>query len=181
MKDMESSVGASSEHKPAQGRQHLKLSEYAALWEAFKIAVDSIWSHKMRSILTLLGIIIGVTAVVTVGAAIEGLGEYVSSGLESFMGNNTFTVTRISGRRLSNEQYMELIRKSKAISLEEMEIVKEKCTECAAISPSLSRRDTTKRGGVSFNEATIRGIGDEFSQIQDLELQSGRFLSAFVV
>ncbi|MBP1599964.1 MAG: hypothetical protein H6Q06_115, partial [Acidobacteria bacterium] len=45
----------------------------AALWEALVIAVDSIWSHKLRSFLTLLGVIIGVASVVAVGASIEGL------------------------------------------------------------------------------------------------------------
>ena len=51
-------------------------------WEATRIALDSIRAHKMRSVLTLLGIIIGVASVVTVGGAIEGLGYYVKpSGL----------------------------------------------------------------------------------------------------
>ena len=52
----------------------------AALGEAVTIALDSIWSHKMRSILTLVGIIIGVASVVTVGGAIEGLGVTLPPG-----------------------------------------------------------------------------------------------------
>ena len=48
-------------------------------WEATRIALDSIRAHKMRSVLTLLGIIIGVASVVTVGGAIEGLG-YLNKG-----------------------------------------------------------------------------------------------------
>jgi len=44
---------------------------HAALWEALVIAADSVWSHKLRSFLTLLGIIIGVASVVAVGGAIE--------------------------------------------------------------------------------------------------------------
>src|SRR5881397_3148964 len=52
-------------------------------WEATRIALDSIRAHKMRSVLTLLGIIIGVASVVTVGGAIEGLGYYVKDRLVS--------------------------------------------------------------------------------------------------
>ena len=43
---------------------------------AFRLAVDSIRAHKLRSFLTLLGVIIGVASVILVGAAIEGLGVY---------------------------------------------------------------------------------------------------------
>ena len=51
-----------------------KICSHSATWEAFFVAVDSIWSHKLRSALTLLGMIIGVASVVAVGGAIEGFG-----------------------------------------------------------------------------------------------------------
>jgi putative ABC transport system permease protein len=180
MKDMKSSVDASPETEPVQNKQYSKLSAYAALWEAFNIAIDSIWSHKMRSILTLLGIIIGVAAVVTVGAAIEGLGYYISSSLEGVLGSNTFTVTRIAGAT-SYEDYLELIKKNKPIRLEEMNAVEERCEGCYAISPNMGRNDTVKRGNLVFDDANIRGISEDFPKIQDLELAGGRFFSSFDV
>ena len=134
----------------------------------------------MRSILTLLGIILGVAAVVTVGAAIEGLGHYVSDSLEGVLGSNTFTVTRIAGVR-SYEEYIELIRKNKPIRLLEMNKVEERCVSCDAISPNMNRNDNIKRGSLVFDEASIRGISDDFPKIQELELTSGRFISAFDV
>ncbi len=60
----------------------------AALWEALVIAVDSIWSHKLRSFLTLLGVIIGVASVVAVGASIEGFGKYINDRLTSVFGSS---------------------------------------------------------------------------------------------
>ena len=177
---MKSSDSDSPATIPASKKIHSKLSAYAALWEAFRIAIDSIWAHKMRSILTLLGIIIGVAAVVTVGAAIEGLGQYVSTSLEGVLGSNTFTVSQF-GRIRSYEEYMELIRKNKPVYLIDMKAVKERCGDCEAISPQIRRNDTVKRGSVAFQEARITGISEDFPRIQDLELSEGRFISAFDV
>lgn len=168
--------------KASEGQQlKSKMGIYTTLWEALRIAVDSIWAHKMRSILTLLGIIIGVTAVVTVGAAIEGLGHYVSDNLEHVLGSNTFTVARIAGFRLSYEEFMDLIKKNKSIELIDMKTVEERCQDCAAISPTMSRTDKLKRGSIVFEEARIQGVSQDFPKIQGLDLSAGRFLSAFDV
>jgi len=80
-----------------------RLTPLVSLWEALRIAVDSIWSHKLRSFLTLLGIIIGVASVVTVGGAIEGLGYYVNDRLVSTFGSNTFIVSRIARINITDE------------------------------------------------------------------------------
>ncbi len=162
------------------GGRHSKLSANAALWEAFRISVDSIWSHKLRSFLTLLGIIIGVASVVAVGAAIEGLGRYVSDSLEGVLGSNSFVVTRI-GRVRSFDEYEEKIRKNKPVYLIDMKIVRERCDNCEAISPELSRSDTVKRGNLVYDEANINGTSEEYPQIKELELAEGRFLSAVEV
>jgi putative ABC transport system permease protein len=177
MIDMKSSDGESPETITAIKKTYSKLSANAALWEAFRIAIDSIWAHKMRSVLTLLGIIIGVASVVTVGAAIEGLGHYVSDSLESVLGSNTFTINRFA-RVTSLEEYLELIRKNKPIRLLEMDAVKEMCEGCEAISPNMNRSDNIKRGNLLYESAGIRGISEDFPKIQELELSGGRFVSA---
>src|SRR5512135_3170298 len=83
----------------------------SALREAFLIAVDSIWTHKLRSVLTLLGIIIGVASVVTVGGAIEGLGSYVKDRLQSTFGSNTFILARVARMNMSREEYEKVIKR----------------------------------------------------------------------
>ena len=95
------------------GRLSGKQRSFAATWEAFLIAVDSIWNHKLRSVLTLLGIIIGVASVVTVGAAIEGMGAYVWQQLSSTFGSNTFIVARIARTNISDEDFEILIKRNK--------------------------------------------------------------------
>lgn len=157
-----------------------RFGNYTALWEAFRISIDNIWAHKLRSFLTLLGIIIGVASVVTVGAAIEGLGHYVSDSLEGVLGSNTFSITRI-GRVRSFEEYEEKIRRNKPVYLLDMKLVMEKCGGCEAISPDMGRSDTVKRGDLVYEEARISGISEEYPKIQELDLSAGRFLSPFEV
>ena len=64
-----------------------------------KIALQSIFSHKLRSFLTLIGIIIGVASVVLVGASISGLNNYVLTRVNKELGANTFYITWAECRR----------------------------------------------------------------------------------
>ena len=110
---MDSSGLQSSPNPPDAGQQMRKRRSFAAIWEAFWIAADSIWTHKLRSVLTLLGIIIGVASVVTVGGAIEGLGAYVWQRLSSTFGSNTFIVARIARTNISDEDFEILNKRNK--------------------------------------------------------------------
>ena len=58
--------------------------------DALKIALRSIFAHKLRAFLTLIGIIIGVASVVTVGASISGLNTYVLDRVSKMLGSNHF-------------------------------------------------------------------------------------------
>lgn len=163
-----------------QGQKRTRRS-YAALWEAFLIAVDSIWTHKLRSFLTLLGIIIGVASVVTVGGAIGGLGEYVSERLSSAFASNTFIVSRFARVNVSAEEAEKLIKRNKNIYPEDMRAVEDKCDSCEAISPLIRQTDDAKRGNQTFYDAAISGVNEDMPRIQTLDLAEGRFISGFDV
>jgi putative ABC transport system permease protein len=178
--EVNTSDGTAMERTKNSEKQISRMSSRTALWEAFRIAVDSIWAHKMRSILTLIGIIIGVTAVVTIGAAIEGLGNYVSSSLEGVLGSNTFTIRRFGSVR-SYEEYQEQIRKTKPIYLIDMKAVMERCGDCYAIAPQMNHSDTVKRGSLFYDSAGLTGTNEDFPKMQDLDLSAGRFISALEV
>lgn len=156
-----------------------RLTPLVSLWEALRIAVDSIWSHKLRSFLTLLGIIIGVASVVTVGGAIEGLGYYVNDRLVSTFGSNTFIVSRIARINITDEEYEKLIRRNKRIQLEDYRALRERCTECEAVALRLSARDDIKAGNSVFYDASVLGVTADIPKIQELEIAEGRFLSHY--
>lgn len=154
-----------------------RVRKSAQLWEAFRIAVDSIGAHKLRSMLTLLGIIIAISSVVTVGGAIEGLGDYAWKELSSTFANNTFIVARIFGGRRSSEDYEKKIKRNKEVHPEDMEAVGELCKGCEAISPMLQGMDTLKRASGVFDDASISGVSADMPKIKSVDLAEGRFLT----
>ncbi|MDR0842645.1 MAG: ABC transporter permease [Acidobacteriota bacterium] len=153
----------------------------AALWEAFRIAVESIWTHKMRSILTLLGIIIGVASVVTVGGAINGLSTTVEDEISSTFASNTFNVARIARTNISEEDWEQIIKRNKNLKREDLEAVMEKCESCQAISPRMQRTADVKRGSRALYDASVRGVSEDMPKIQTLDIDAGRFFSGFDV
>ena len=176
------SSGLQSLPNPQNGGQQIKkLRHFAAIWEAFWIAFDSIWTHKLRSVLTLLGIIIGVASVVTVGGAIEGLGSFVWQRLSSTLGSNTFIVARLIGMNKSDEEYEILLKRNKNIYPADMQAVEEKCLDCEAISPMIRGTDNVKRGNHIYYDARISGVNADMPKIQTLDLAEGRFVSNYDV
>jgi len=166
-------VGTAAASRPRRGRSH------AFIWEALTIAADSIWSHKLRSSLTLLGIIIGVASVVAVGGAIEGLGYYVRDRLVSTFGSNSFVVARIARINVTDEEYEKLVKRNKRIYVDDMRAIRERCERCEAVVVSLRSRDDVKVGNETFNDADINGVSAETPKIQELEVVEGRFLSTY--
>jgi putative ABC transport system permease protein len=153
----------------------------AATWEAFRIAVDSIWSHKLRSTLTLLGIIIGVASVVAVSGAIEGLQSYVTDRLVSTFGSNTFTLAQFARMNASRDDWEKAMRRNKRIHVEDLRAVEERCEGCDALSPILRGTEDAKVENRTFYDASVSGVAASMPRISNIELDEGRFLSTFDV
>ena len=85
------------------------------LAEATRLAVESIWANRLRSFLTLLGVIIGIAAIVATTAVIEGLNKYVAEKL-SDLGTGTFTVRRF-GLITNRQQFLDAARRNRRLRL----------------------------------------------------------------
>ena len=78
--------------------------------DAARIALQSILAHKLRAFLTLIGIIIGVAAVVVVGASVSGLNTYVTDKVAKLLGANHFMIARIaSSKHLSDDEFEQMM------------------------------------------------------------------------
>src|SRR5581483_3680990 len=87
---------------------------------AFRLAMDSIRSHKMRSFLTLLGIIIGVASVIMVGAEIDGLGVYAEQSTAKAFASESFLVAQIAAAgNMSKRDYFDRVKRNKPIRMED--------------------------------------------------------------
>ena len=131
--------------------------------QSFKLAMKSIWSNKMRSFLTMLGIIIGVASVIILVSLVNAYMSYMTDSFSS-MGTNQITVNMInlSSRSVSDEEMYEFYS-------EQGEVFDE-------ISPMVSIGGTIKYGNDSMTSTSITGVSEAYLSIKGWELQYGRNL-----
>lgn len=130
--------------------------------EALKIAIRSILSNKMRSFLTMLGIIIGVTAVIALVSIGQGSTRSITSQIQS-MGSNLIMVNVMGRGGESSLTY------DQAIVLKDSNFI-------AAISPVISTSVTAMYGNNSVDNTTVNGVNGDYQSIRDIQVAAGRFI-----
>ena len=83
-----------------------------SILEAFKLALQSLWGNKMRSILTLIGVVMGVASVIMVLTLVQGANKYISTKLSGY-GADVFTVTRMSSVILYRRRVLPISRSAR--------------------------------------------------------------------
>ena len=143
--------------------------------ESMAMAVSSLWSNKLRTFLTLLGIIIGVLTIIAVVSIIQGLNNYVYTKM-AFFGANDFSVSKFSfiGGNLSaiREQM-----KRKDLRLEDMYLLRRQCQSCELVGATVSTSRTVKFANRSLKNVGIQGVTYLDHMIGSVKkLDRGRFL-----
>src|SRR6266849_7301571 len=94
---------------------------YSVYADSARIALQSILAHKLRAFLTLIGIIIGVAAVVVVGASVSGLNTYVTERVAKVLGANHFMIARmVSQGRRTDEEFEKMNRRNKRLNWDDL-------------------------------------------------------------
>lgn len=151
---------------------------YSFYTDAFWIALKSILEHKLRAILTLIGIIIGVAAVVVVGASISGLNSYVSTQITKVLGSNHFMIARIAfSGRMADDAFERMNRRNKKPTWDEYVYLKENCKNCAEVGAQLFNNADFSENGVEMPSVTVNGVSSNFETIEDKNIIEGRFIS----
>ncbi len=146
--------------------------------DALKIALQSIFAHKLRAFLTLIGIIIGVASVVVVGASISGLNTYVTDKMAKVLGSNHFMMARMAFHgRLSDDEYERVNRRNKRLNWDDYEWVRDHCTTCVEVGAQLNSGVDLKQDGLEFPGARITGVTSNMVDIEDKTMSVGRFIS----
>jgi putative ABC transport system permease protein len=145
--------------------------------ESVGMALGSLKTHKMRSILTTLGIIIGVTTVVGMLSLTEGLKKSVEDQV-STLGSNTLIVTKFPAIITSGKQWREYSRR-KNLTYKDALAIQEVCRSVKTVAPEIDiypgeiiryRNETTKR-------VPVWGVTDAYLQVYGYFVQSGRFIT----
>ncbi len=148
------------------------------LTTAAKLALDSIRAHKLRSFLTLLGVIIGVASVILVGAAIDGLGVYAEGITAKAFGTDSFLVAQIASvGRLTRKQVAEKQRRNKRIRPEDVSYLRSATGDSMIYSPYQQNVQDVKGENLSYEGAIIIGASATLPDIRDVPVLEGRFFS----
>src|ERR1700694_3192684 len=102
-----------------------------ALGEAVRIAIASLWAHKMRTVLTLLGVVIGVMSVIAVVSIVNGLNLYVAEKIFN-LGADVFLISR-GPAIITNIDDYELTQKRRKFRIDDYVAVRDACRSCIAV------------------------------------------------
>lgn len=139
-----------------------------------KIAYDALRAHKLRSGLTLLGVIIGVTSVMTIISALEGMQAAIAEDLNR-LGPSTFMVMRM-GIVTSDEMFWDKIKR-KPFTMKNVEQIEKGCTLCDKVSPRAFESARIKYRDQALRNVFVVGATANYIDIVDLEVAQGRFHS----
>ena len=145
---------------------------------AFRLALDSIRGHKLRSFLTLLGVIIGVASVIMVGAAIAGLGVYAEESTAKAFGSESFMVAQIAATgRLSRRDYFDKVKRNKPIRNADARFVESLNGDRVLYSPYRNHSSDVKHENLTCEATSILGASADLAGIRDINVVDGRFFT----
>jgi len=147
--------------------------------ETLKLAIAAIWAHKLRSALTLLGMIIGVMAFVVVLSLIQGFNTYVDEKIAG-IGAKSFTVQRFNPLEdfKDTDTIAAAQRRNKELTLDDYEYLKERATLIGKIgAKARGTPSEVKRGSQILSDVFVSGATANIADIENRDIADGRFLA----
>ncbi len=146
--------------------------------ETLKLAVAAIWAHKLRSALTLLGMVIGVTAFVVVVSLIQGFNKYIDEKIAG-IGSKSFTVQRFNFEDFKDlDSIAAAQRRNKELTLDDYEYLKERASLIDKIgAKARASRSLVKRGAKLIEDIPVDGAMPVVAEIENVDVAVGRYFS----
>lgn len=143
--------------------------------EALKLAISAILGHKLRSFLTLLGVIFGVTTVIVVVSLVEGFNAYVDEKIAD-IGTDAFAVRKFSIEDFSSVEALNAARRrNKDITLEDVEALRVRGGAINDVGASAGALGEVKFATASLSRVRINATTANVADIQRLEADLGRY------
>ena len=134
----------------------------------------ALWANRLRSFLTVLGMVMGVTSVIVIVAAVEGMQYGIESAFHS-MGSNVFIATRF-GLVMSYADYAERMKRKK-LTRGLIPIIEQGCPDCDKVGAEGYARDNLKYGTHRMRRVEIRGETPNMMAIRNFDITAGRYMS----
>ena len=143
--------------------------------EGVRIALGAIRANLLRSFLTLLGIIIGIGAIISVIAIINGLNYYVAENLSNF-GPNVFVIQRI-GLITNEDDWLDAFRRNRRLKPEDARALERSCDKVEVVAMEVHTTEDVRRGSEEVHDVDIGGIEPAITDIEPYEVADGRTIS----
>ncbi len=152
--------------------RHLPFS--ASFWEATRIALDSLRKNRLRSFLTLLGIILATTTLIAVTALIHGMDVYIAEKVSN-MGADGFRVVRMAWfGPWDPKKFFEMDKRNPQIQPDEYDFVRAKATMLRDVGMMAGRRARVSYKGATMEDVNVQGITDNIPGINNVQVDTGR-------
>ena len=138
------------------------------------VALDSLRANKLRSFLTLLGIIIGITSIISVISIIQGLDQYWKQKVSNF-GPNTFVITQFP-ITTNLDKFFEMIRRNPEIHADAADPIRRSCAACDLVGVEVHKQVDVRHGRQSLEEIDMSGITPNIVDIEGFGVEMGRAL-----
>jgi putative ABC transport system permease protein len=153
------------------------VSNNASFAEAARVAVASLRASKLRSFLTLLGIILATTTLIAVMSVIRGMDDYIANTVAD-MGVEGFRVKRmVMIGQWDPKRYLEMVRRNPHLSREEFEFIRSRSTLIKEFGMETFRSARVNSGPEFIDEVELRGASANVGIITNTQIASGRFLA----
>jgi putative ABC transport system permease protein len=142
--------------------------------ETFRLALDALRAHKLRSFLTLLGVILAVATLVAVMSVVAGLNFYVADRVAN-LGANVYLVDRF-GIITSQDAWIKA-QKRPLVTLEEYQRLRESMKSAANVAATDDRIMDVRSGNILLENTDLTGVTPNYAEIRNMNLAAGRFLT----
>jgi putative ABC transport system permease protein len=142
--------------------------------ETLRLAFDALRAHKLRSFLTLLGVILAVTTLVAVMSVVDGMNAYVADRVAN-LGANVFIVDRF-GIITSQDAWIKA-QKRPLIVLEDYERLRDNMKTAKAVAAEDDRRVQVRSGNVKMDDSDVLGVTPNYADVRNINVAQGRFIT----
>jgi putative ABC transport system permease protein len=143
--------------------------------EAAAIALQAIWSNKLRSFLTVLGNIVAVTSIIAVVSLVQGLNASVTDAIQSSVGADAFSVRQF-GQAFSEDDFQKM-QSNPMITLDDADAIRAYSPNVALVMAEASSRGQAKYRNESLDSVQIQGVTREYVSLPTTNVEIGRPIS----
>lgn len=151
-----------------------RVGGQAGFFEYAGVAIDSLRANKLRSFLTLLGIIIGITSIISVISIIQGLDKYWKEKVSNF-GPNTFVITQFP-ITTDFDKFIEMLRRNPEIHADQADAIRRNCTSCGEIGIETHKSVRVRYERQSLEQVDMAGITPNILNIEPYSVETGRLI-----